>query len=328
MMEMHKSQSNKYQDGFTLMEILISMSIITIIMVIILQAFSLSNKAWQVGEKRVDDFQRTRIIMDQINRELRGAYPFTFFQNSDEFEYEDCLGNIEFIGETDRMSFVTAEKSLSTPDSDFGFRAVTYYIDDDSGTDEEGLVVMENIPWSPSPFEEGHVVELDSSVVDIRFEYYICLDDDLSGTESVEECDWIDVWNPCEDSDMDLEMEEFKKVRTSLPKAVKITMTVRRDKKSAGGFEQYEDEELTPIVIPVYSEAIRLGGPFGTSSSQGTSLADMLPKSGQGVMPASGGNTSSLGGGGALLSPHKDDPQRSAEILRQLLSGEMSPNSR
>lgn len=325
MIKTRNKRALNYEGGFTLMEILISMSIVSIIMVIILQAFSLSNKAWQVGEKRVDEFQRTRIIIDQINRELRGAYPFKFFQNSEEFENKDCSGNIEFNGESDRLSFITSERSLSTLNYNFGFRAVTYYIDDDSGTDEEGLVVMENIPWSPNPFDEGIIVELDSSVVDIQFEYYICLKESLDSSED-EECEWIEVWNPCEESDMGLEIEELKKVKTTIPEAVRITMTVKRETKSSG-FDDYEEVELTPIIIPIYTDVQSTVNPFRSNSNQG-GLVDLL--TGRGGTPSTDlkGNSLTPGRGEALLSPNRDDPQRAAELLRQLLSGELKVDDR
>jgi len=262
-----------------------------------------------------------------MNRELRGAYPFPFFQNSEEFEAEDCYGKIEFIGEPNRLSFITSEKSLSNPNSNFGFRAVTYYVDDDSGTEEEGFVVMENIPWSPKPFEEGNVVELDSSVVDVQFEYYICLDT-LLDEGSEEECDWIDTWNPCEEEDMERQIEETKKIQTSLPKAVRITMTVKREKKSSGEYGEYEEEELPPIVIPIYSEPISITSPFGRYGNQRRTFADFLSRPGSAIKPVPDIQQQSRKKKEGAIPSYSNDPQKAAEILRQLLSGEINPNDR
>jgi general secretion pathway protein J len=323
--QLHREKSYISQAGFTLVEILISLTILAIIMVIILQAFQLSNKAWQVGEKRIDEFQRTRIIMDQMNREIRGAYPFKSFQNSEDFPMEDCKGNIEFVGKSDSLSFVTAEKSFSTPDFNFGFRAVTYYVDNDSGTEEEGLVMMENIPWGLDPFGEGNIIEIDSSVVDIKFEYYICIDENLDNTIDDDECNWIDSWDPCEESDVGEKIEETKQIKSTIPKAVKITMTVNREKKLAGGFEQSEEVVLPSIVVPIYCNVVPGVNSLGVSNSSGSSLTDLLSgtsgstgtKQGDAALPGTGSKESSR-------TPEQNNPQKAEEMLRQLLSGELN----
>ena len=56
--------------GFTLLELLISLTIVALIVVIIFGALRIGIRAWEKGEKDVDVRQRQRIVLDLIKRQL------------------------------------------------------------------------------------------------------------------------------------------------------------------------------------------------------------------------------------------------------------------
>jgi type IV pilus assembly protein PilW len=65
------------QDGFTLVELMVAMSIFLLILVGIFQVFDPSRNAYQVSERKLDVQQNARVAMDRISRQLRmtGYFP-------------------------------------------------------------------------------------------------------------------------------------------------------------------------------------------------------------------------------------------------------------
>ncbi|RZB38044.1 MAG: general secretion pathway protein J [Desulfobacteraceae bacterium Eth-SRB2] len=57
-------------NGFTLLELLMSLSILSIIVVIIFGALRIGVRAWEKGEKQVDAHQRQRIVLDLMKQQL------------------------------------------------------------------------------------------------------------------------------------------------------------------------------------------------------------------------------------------------------------------
>ena len=60
--------------GFTLIELLIALLLIAIISTAFLGLFKRGGLVWQKGEKRVQSYQNTRIILGQLSRELPAVY--------------------------------------------------------------------------------------------------------------------------------------------------------------------------------------------------------------------------------------------------------------
>jgi type IV pilus assembly protein PilW len=65
------------QDGFTLVELMVAMSIFLLILVGIFQVFDPSRNAYQVSERKLDVQQNARVAMDRMSRQLRmtGYFP-------------------------------------------------------------------------------------------------------------------------------------------------------------------------------------------------------------------------------------------------------------
>ena len=61
------------QDGFSLIELMVAMSIFLLILVGIFQVFDPSRNAYQVSERKLDVQQNARVAMDRMSRQLRMA---------------------------------------------------------------------------------------------------------------------------------------------------------------------------------------------------------------------------------------------------------------
>src|SRR3989338_6201961 len=66
------------QGGFTLIELIIAITIVSMIMAIILGGMRLSIRAWEVGEGRVEVYQTGRVILERMSQEIKSIYPYRY----------------------------------------------------------------------------------------------------------------------------------------------------------------------------------------------------------------------------------------------------------
>ena len=65
---------NHKNSGLTLVEVLIVLTILSILVLSLYTVFKTGFDAWSRSEARLDVFQNARVILDQISRELPGAF--------------------------------------------------------------------------------------------------------------------------------------------------------------------------------------------------------------------------------------------------------------
>ncbi|MBI4382621.1 MAG: prepilin-type N-terminal cleavage/methylation domain-containing protein, partial [Nitrospinae bacterium] len=70
----YETASNKEQ-GFTLLELLISIAIIAMIVAIALGGMKFGITAREIGEQRTETFQRLRFIGEQISTQIKSLHP-------------------------------------------------------------------------------------------------------------------------------------------------------------------------------------------------------------------------------------------------------------
>ncbi len=61
--------SNSHR-GFTLLELLISLTILSVIVVIVFGALRIGSRAWEKGERELASRQRQRIVLDLVKRQM------------------------------------------------------------------------------------------------------------------------------------------------------------------------------------------------------------------------------------------------------------------
>ena len=190
----------KSNRGFTLMELLIAITLAIVIFVILLAAMRLGYKSQAKGTEKSEQSQKVRILEDRISWLIRGAYPY-YFKSTDEQK-------IFFDGKSDSAGFVTSSiDSHSTgPEDRAGLKWVSIF------TDKDGLKIREKVFFLEDVFDDsdGKVYLLDPDVKKIEFEYYEIPEGEKQG-------DWVSEWSPGD--------------KETIPSAVKVRMELEQDGK-------------------------------------------------------------------------------------------------
>ena len=159
--------------GFTLLEVLIALSIVGMLLVIAFGGLRVAMAAWRQGEDRAEAHQHVRAVAYTLSRALGAAYPYRATRGL------SPEAVILFAGGDKRLEFVTqaAPLPLQAP---IAFTAVVMALDDG---DEPGLVIRERPLPNRDPFTEGTVVMRDPNVTAMAFKF-------LS-----EDGQWVDTWD-------------------------------------------------------------------------------------------------------------------------------------
>lgn len=207
-----KNSRKKSNYGFTLLELLISLTIFGLIVGVIFNSFRISVRAWEKGDSEVERQQRSRIAFDLLRHQLASAYvtePKKDGQSS--YLFKGTSKSLEFMSTT-RMS----------PGNQRGLIHVKYVVKPKSGEREESLIcdereaVFMNNVGSFGERPEDTKFELISKVPAIEFAF-------LSELPRGMTLQWENAW--------DLEGNKH------YPRAVKLTVT--------------EKPETNPIVLIV-----------------------------------------------------------------------------
>jgi len=86
------------QAGFTLVELMVAMSIFLLILVGIFQVFDPSHRAYQASERKLDVQQNARVAMDRMTRQIRMAGYFP--ENIDTNSANDLANSIQVATES------------------------------------------------------------------------------------------------------------------------------------------------------------------------------------------------------------------------------------
>lgn len=157
--------------GFTLLELLISFSIIALIVLIIAGAMRLAYHSVESGEKRAEFLERFRGSISLINSQVQSEVPLTYT--------DDAEKKLYFIGERELLTLAT---NYSIWGREKGYVVVTYRIEaDDSG--KKTMTATEQTIGMESPRE----TKLLSGFDEIYFEYFYKGPTDEKGS-------WTDRW--------------------------------------------------------------------------------------------------------------------------------------
>ena len=97
--------------GFTLLELIISLTIIAIIAMMVQNGFRLSVRAWEKGESAIEDQQRYRYVLELIQRQLASSLPHASsnkVKTDSDVVFKGDDASLEFVS---RMSLVPGESS-------------------------------------------------------------------------------------------------------------------------------------------------------------------------------------------------------------------------
>ena len=174
------------QRGFTLLELMLAMSIVAALMVILSGGFRIGLAAWQRGEERTARLDRDRSLVVLLQGALAGAFPYRVaFEDGEQ-------PRLLFEGLPDRLIFVTVSPPLPSG-APAAFSVVGL------AADPAGLTLRQQILPSPVLLDRMEPILIDTRTSALHFRYL-----------GQEPDSWEDVWDPSRDD--------------ALPRAVEITL--------------------------------------------------------------------------------------------------------
>lgn len=144
--------------GFTLIETILTLAILSAMLVIVFSALRIGLKSWEKGEAAAEDGAATRTITSKLAREISSAYPYK--------ERKDGNVRVLFTGGSTELGFVTVAPGL--PGLPWGGAKWVHY----SRRDDVFTVREKTIPAADTEKDKGgRTTELDKGVDTLSFEY-------------------------------------------------------------------------------------------------------------------------------------------------------------
>ncbi len=170
-------------NGFTLLELILSLVIIGFIVGISLGAIRLGIATQETGAQRAETFQRLRIIGEHLSEKIKSSYP-VFVPPSQPSDLSinspsQSQRILAFEGEKDSIRFVTFASPISSPDETVWAHEVKFYLGKHPQTGETGIIMMEKDISDGDIFssasgtkDEGRYFLLAKNVSHLKFRYY------------------------------------------------------------------------------------------------------------------------------------------------------------
>ena len=260
----------KNQMGFTLLELILAMSIVAIIVALGLGGVRLGISARDVGEQKVETYQRLRIISEQLKQKLQSTYP-VFVSQKDGVPGVTAPNSskriLAFEGNTDSIHFVTFATPMTASDPTTLTHEVKFYIGEHPETEQTGVILMERDISDGDVFsrieprsDSIQYFVLAENAAQLKFRYYQMKKLPPQEVEGEDKNtlkfsgQWVDQIsiNSFEQSQARssksspiLDFEKTNKI--SLPRAVEITIGIIPQPKPG---EEVEDEGLEPVFSP------------------------------------------------------------------------------
>jgi len=159
------------QDGFTLLELIVSIAIIGIILLIITGAMQLGFRSVESGERKIEAHERMRSSLAIINSQIQSEIPLTFDDEGERKYY--------FSGESGFMRFASNYSMLAMG---HGYVITTYTVE----TDENGKQIL-NATENTVGLDNAQSARLFEAFDMIYFEYFY-------RDPTIEEGEWVEEW--------------------------------------------------------------------------------------------------------------------------------------
>ncbi len=199
----HGNRNGHKASGFTLIEVVITLTILGLMILIISGAFRLGLAAWERGETTRRDYQKIRNVSQMISRQVKSAVPYKVKTAKAENNY------LAFEGKGRSLRFVSALGLRAMRPE--GFVHSVYEFREEGGR----FILFEQRVLNKDFFEEDvkeeRTVALLEGISDIKFEYF----QEENPAENEPE-NWFDEWSA--------------KEKKKLPRAVRTTIFYKNGK--------------------------------------------------------------------------------------------------
>ena len=218
--------------GFTLLEVLTTLAILSLFIITIFGGFRLGVGAWEKGEEIVEKSQKKTVIFDLLSQQVKSSFPYRIKAEKAEADY------LAFMGESSSLRFVSAFSIKARRQEGLVF--VMYRVEEGRPSGKvlkiyEKRVLNKNMMDETPKDEEFLTVTEDLS--DLRFEYF----DEGEGKEETGE--WVESWD--------------SKEKKALPAQVKITFTWKEKREDL----QMSLPSLISLPARVYDDRGKLPPP-------------------------------------------------------------------
>jgi len=223
--------------GFTLIEVTITLTILGFIVLIVSGAFRMGASAWEKGDSLKDEYQKVRITSQLISRQFKSIVPYRVKTKKAEGDY------VAFEGKSQTVRFVSTVSTRTRRPEGFVYAIYEFK---QEGNDEGHLILYEQRALNKDLFDEypkeEEGVSLCEGISKVKFEYYR-----EENKEKSQQGGWVDDWNAKEEKE--------------LPRAIRMTMTYKN--------ERNEELPITFLVsIPAWKPEVLRALPAGGAAIQ------------------------------------------------------------
>lgn len=202
-------------NGFTLIEVLVALTILGMILSIAFAGIRLGIGAWEKGDAVSEDTQRIRTLAARLSNEIGSMYPYIITAAGGVKEYA-------FKGEEHSIGFVTTNED-SMPDlPKGGFKYVFYSVKNEP--EPEGFTSIEKMLPDKNVMDisKGRITLIEPAVKEIMLEYM----DEKGG--------WLGTWDANEKKDM--------------PRAVRIKLSFKQEGRLGEPITLTIPTRMTPML--------------------------------------------------------------------------------
>jgi general secretion pathway protein J len=192
-----KQKNRRAAKGFTLFEVVVTLTILGLILLIISGAFRLGLSAWERGESARERYEKVRTISRLVCQQIKSSVPYKIRTEKAEGDY------LAFEGTPHSLKFVSALPIKAKQPQGFVY-AIYEFQEAGRLVYYEQRVLNKNF-FEETPNEESGV-SLMEGISDVRFEYFRRGNKDKNRTEA-----WVDNWDA--------------KGENELPNALRMTVT-------------------------------------------------------------------------------------------------------
>jgi len=174
----------KRDSGFTLLELVVTLTILGFVLVMVLGLLRLGSGSWERGEAKADHYQKQRIVFSLLSQQVKSSFPYKIKAQKAEGDY------IAFLGERDSLRFVsTFSVTAKRPE---GLVFVIYRVEE--GKNSGKLLKMFekrvlNKDFMEETPEEEKFLTLLEDLSEFGFEYF------QEGEEEEEVGEWAESWD-------------------------------------------------------------------------------------------------------------------------------------